>query len=747
MADKQSRKKRNYIKIANVFSVAIIILLSAIFIVESLISDINAEFYVSGIIILASLVIVISVTSKMANSRRLAFNVPMILLLFYTLLMATDGWRHSYFLLATLVFCIISCFYSNITRSVIFVIVQNIFIGLLLLIDVPINGHGVPLYITLINWGICIFSSIAILLLTRSATVHLDKALEHQTSFKDLLSSTENYIAMVNEKNEVIYASKTLSMLANTENHELVQGRPFIDLFPGRTLKMYAGRMLDKKGSYSEDWEFSLEGEKRYFRAISSDLTGLPGGSLISLYDMTHTAERDEIAAMKDAMEIGLFFMNKEYVIQDHYSRYLEKILLEDELAGKFFTDIIANSVSESELESIKDYFKMVFNQAFDPDMLREINPLDEFNYYHPKSKTRKILHCVFSTMDRGDDAFLLVTIYDITARVKLQEKLAEEEARRQEEMQSLFELVRLDPAAFNDFLNDMEQEFESIEKVLKNPNLSAHEVAVKVYQSVHAIKSNAVILGLEVFGHKAHLLESNIKLLCETEGEIPFVEMLNLAMEVEKLSLERERFKEIIEQLQSYGNEGSKDSKKVVKALEESFVKTAGKAAQDLEKQVRLETSIDSAAFDASPKRVIKEIVMQLIRNSVVHGIELPEERITKGKDETGTIKLSIKMSDDNRHIHVKLSDDGNGLDYKKISERALKKNLIKEEDAGNKEMLNKIIFSAGFSTSETEGFHGGRGIGLNLVRDRVKDVNGKINLRSEPNKGTLFSISIPVT
>jgi two-component system chemotaxis sensor kinase CheA len=139
-----------------------------------------------------------------------------------------------------------------------------------------------------------------------------------------------------------------------------------------------------------------------------------------------------------------------------------------------------------------------------------------------------------------------------------------------------------------------------------------------------------------------------------------------------------------------------------------------------------------------------MKEVLMQLIRNSVVHGIEMPEVRSKRGKNETGIVKLSIKT--DGKVIQVKLLDDGGGLDFAKIREKALRLNMIKKEDANNKNALLGAIFAPGFSTAETEGIHGGRGIGLNLVRDRVRDAKGTIKLQTEPGKGTMFCILFPV-
>jgi two-component system chemotaxis sensor kinase CheA len=734
-------------KIANFSSISMIFLLSGSFLLESWLKNTKVSSFAVPIMIVA-LFITISIIRNTINRYKLAFNVPFAILLFFTGLMLLGNWNSNHYLLICLSLCAISCVYLNFYRTIAFIVFQNIIIGLLILRGDPVAGHGVPTYIILVDWGFCLFCSILMVVITKKATLTLTKALEQQHSFNDLLDTTENFVAMIDERNQVVYASKTLSMMSNVEEPSLIRGRPLIDLFPGRSLKIYAGKMLREKNNYAEDWEFTLNGQKRYFKTVSHSLPGGSGGTLISMYDMTHLAERDEIAVMKDSMKIGLFFMDRYHVIQDHYSRYLEEMLLEQNLFGRLFTDIIADSVTGSELEAIKDYFNMIIERTYDQDMLEDINPLNELHYVNARTGDRKVFQCAFATVERGHgEVFILVTVYDITARVELQERLAEEEARRQEEMQSVFELIQVDPDVFADFSEDMDHEFGTIEKTLKNSDMSTHETLVKVYQSVHAVKSNAVILGLNIFGNKLHTLESRIKRLREMQETVPFGEMLNLTMEIEKISQERERFKEIIEKLQSYGSGGGSGEKQNVKVLVESLAKCASKASEDMGKQVKfVANEIDHEAIQKGPRRIIKEILMQLIRNSAVHGVELPDVRKEKGKNEMGIVKLSITMTADKQNIHVKLSDDGKGLDYKKIAEKAIENNIIKKEEADNKDLLMKVIFSPGFSTAETEGVHAGRGIGLNLVRDRVKEVQGTIKLRSEADKGIMFFISIPV-
>jgi two-component system chemotaxis sensor kinase CheA len=420
-------------------------------------------------------------------------------------------------------------------------------------------------------------------------------------------------------------------------------------------------------------------------------------------------------------------------------------MLSERDLLGKCFLDILSASFNEKELNNIQDYFEMVFKRNYAQDMLDDINPLGEFHYVNAKTGDKKVFQCGFNAVEQahGED-FTLVTIYDITAKTELQELLAEEEGKRQEEMKSVFELIQVEPRVFDDFLEDADYEFERINEIFKDETMSAHSALVEIYQSVHAIKANAVILGLNVFGDKVHKLETKIKKLRE-QKEASFTDMLNLNIDIEKLLQEKDGFKTIINKINSfkYTDNGQHNGRYV---LVESLIKTADKVSDDMGKKIKfIAEEIDDEAIDNGPRRIIKETLMQLVRNSVVHGIEPPEDRAAMKKNETGVIRLSIKVNGGN--IHIKLGDDGRGLDYKKIAEKALRLNLIKPEETNDKNALLKTVFSPGFSTSETEGIHAGRGIGLSLVQDRVRGGRGSINVQTKPGKGTIFNIFFPIT
>ncbi|MDR0456282.1 MAG: hypothetical protein LBH20_06325 [Treponema sp.] len=737
-------KNTGHYRIANVSAVAVIVFLGVNSIIEAIREESFTESVMSFGMVIA-LILLIPIFRSTKNFFKLAFFTPIIIFVFNTVVMIWGG-QGAYYLIVCLCACGISCLYANFPLTLFYIVMQALGVSALFFFGFPITGQSASLGSVLISLSVFLFSCMVLLILARSATVILDRALDDGNTFRTFLATTANYLAMVDKSNKVIYVSKPLSDLAGIGEPELSTGRSLIDLFPGRDLKLFASEMLGQRGLYEADWEFYLHGQKRFFKAASNSMSGTSKGTLVNLHDMTYLAERDEIAAMRDNLKIGLFFMNRECIIQDNYSRYLEELLSEKELNGKQFIELLSASVTSKEQDAIKDYFEMVFDRIFDQATLEDINPLHELHYVSVNTGDKKIFQCEFVTVERGKgEVFVLVVIYDITARVELQQRLAEEEGKRQEEMRSIFELIQVDPSVFTDFLGDAEYEFTRIDETLKNDKYSAHEALVEVYQSVHAIKSNAVILGLNTFGDKVHALESEIKKLRERETDVPFEDMLRLTMRLEGLSKEKDGFKVVIDRINSF-KVGSSDGRKQNEyVLIESLVKTTNRAASDMGKKVKfVATEVDGEALEKGPRRVIKEVLMQLIRNSVVHGVEAPEERVAKGKDETGTIRLSIKS--DGKIIQIKLLDDGGGLDFNKISKKALSLNMIKKEDVNNKNALLQAIFSPGFSTAETEGVHAGRGIGLNLVRDRVRDAKGTLKVQTESGKGTAFNIFFPV-
>jgi two-component system chemotaxis sensor kinase CheA len=456
--------------------------------------------------------------------------------------------------------------------------------------------------------------------------------------------------------------------------------------------------------------------------------------------------ERDLITAMKDNLKSGLFLMNKDYVIQGSYSKPLEAILGTDKIEGKKFIDFLGASLKANERDTLEDYFSMVLNRSFDANMLDDINPISEFTYVNEPDNTFKILQTNFATVDQGHgEYFVLGTLEDVTEARKLEQQLAEEAGKREEEMRALFQVIQVEPRVFGDFIEDMEYEFDRINTILKNKEMSAKEAMIDIYQSVHAIKSNALILGLENFSGKLHELENTIKKYRD-QPEVVFADVLHVTVGLETIMKEKDKFQDTIGKIKAFQVHTGGNRRQDRYVLIQTLTKACEKASAALEKKTNFVVEdLDGAVLETGPRRVIKEVLTQLVRNSVYHGIEIPEEREAAGKNREGTIRLSIKQK--NGTIHLKLSDDGKGLDFAKIREKALNLKLLqKKEDAENKNELLQVIFSPGFSTVDSADMHAGRGIGLNLVRERIRDLHGSIKLSSKPGEGTTFNIYIPL-
>ncbi len=156
------------------------------------------------------------------------------------------------------------------------------------------------------------------------------------------------------------------------------------------------------------------------------------------------------------------------------------------------------------------------------------------------------------------------------------------------------------------------------------------------------------------------------------------------------------------------------------------------------------------SGSETSADKKVIEEIkapLMHIIRNSIDHGIETPQERIALGKSPKGKIYLIAKSLQNK--IVIEIHDDGRGIDLKKIVNRALEKNLItpKEAEYLSAEQIMNIIFWPGFSTEQVVTEISGRGVGLDIVQTKINQLNGTVKVFSVPKQGTKITIELPIS
>jgi two-component system chemotaxis sensor kinase CheA len=168
---------------------------------------------------------------------------------------------------------------------------------------------------------------------------------------------------------------------------------------------------------------------------------------------------------------------------------------------------------------------------------------------------------------------------------------------------------------------------------------------------------------------------------------------------------------------------------------------------AQNLGKQVEFTMSGRETELDRSVIEVIADPLIHILRNSVDHGLELPEERVAAGKPEKGNVWLRARHEEN--HIVIEIEDDGKGIDHNRLRAAAVKKGVLTEDAASRlteKEAIH-LIFASGFSTAKQVSDVSGRGVGMDIVRSNLMKVGAAIEVDTTVGKGSRFTIKLPLT
>jgi len=163
------------------------------------------------------------------------------------------------------------------------------------------------------------------------------------------------------------------------------------------------------------------------------------------------------------------------------------------------------------------------------------------------------------------------------------------------------------------------------------------------------------------------------------------------------------------------------------------------------LGKKIELKLVGENTEIDKSVVELINDPLVHLIRNSLDHGIEMPDKRVAAGKPETGTIEL--KAYHRGGHIVIEITDDGNGMDKKKLITKAKEKGILDDSTQLTDKQAFELIFMPGFSTAEKLTDISGRGVGMDVVRRNIEALGGNIDITSELGKGTTIAIHLPLT
>jgi two-component system chemotaxis sensor kinase CheA len=166
---------------------------------------------------------------------------------------------------------------------------------------------------------------------------------------------------------------------------------------------------------------------------------------------------------------------------------------------------------------------------------------------------------------------------------------------------------------------------------------------------------------------------------------------------------------------------------------------------ARDFGKKVDFTTSGDDTELDRTVVEEIGDPLVHMVRNSMDHGLELPADRLARGKAESGSVHLHAYHQGSN--IVIELRDDGRGIDPDRIFKKAVERGLIAANAVLSRDEILALIFAPGLSTAEKVTAVSGRGVGMDVVKRNIEKLRGKVEISSEVGKGSIFKIKLPLT
>jgi len=351
--------------------------------------------------------------------------------------------------------------------------------------------------------------------------------------------------------------------------------------------------------------------------------------------------------------------------------------------------------------------------------------------------------------------------------------------------MDAFLSILHVDPNQLSSFLDDSDVAFKMINATLRDPARDSATFRRKIdglFRQIHSIKGEAAAIGLGSMESRSHALESDLAALRE-RTDLTGDDFLPLLTKFDDLVSHSQSVRDMVTKLASFresfgaakgaapgagarassGGTGDSTTRApkltddaaaaeatLQRSAREGFVASAQQLADRIAQEQGKKVVVTCRGHDQVPeayRRPVKDVLIQLIRNAVVHGIETPGERQSQGKSSEGHIRINFEMTDGGRAFRMQCEDDGRGLTPDKLRKTAVAKGIISQSDAtalSDQEAM-MLVFRSGFSTAKDVTKDAGRGVGMDVIAEIAARLGGRISLNSEIGKNMKLSLSFP--
>ena len=476
-------------------------------------------------------------------------------------------------------------------------------------------------------------------------------------------------------------------------------------------------------------------------------------------------AETDRIM---ETVQEGLLLIDAQGVIGDYHSRELTAILRQEKLAGRSLLQILERLLSEKMFKTTKDYLDLLFDANRKEKAVLKVNPLTdiEVNFPNPAGGfIKRYLGFSFRRIvENGAVTRVFVAVRDVTTQIELEKKLRPSEQHKDRQLDILLGIVHVAPDELENFVTLVDRELDTINDTLRAEHIAStggqgdalRERLQTVFRSVHNLKGNAALLKLTTFEKAAHLFETKLSELLDRPvltGDdflAVVVAQAGLRADLGDLMELRGKLAGLRQPVAAAGNSAGEPASALnspVTQITAGLQQLVADAARDLDKVTTL--AIDDYALHtvaADRPALMRDVLIQLTRNSLAHSIEPSPVRLARGKSSAATLSVRALPRTHDGLFGISFRDDGAGLDLDAIRRRAETTGLIVPGADLAPADLARCIFSPGFSTASEVGPLAGRGMGMDIIKARVVDeAGGAIEVHSTPGQFCEFHLYFP--
>jgi hypothetical protein len=459
--------------------------------------------------------------------------------------------------------------------------------------------------------------------------------------------------------------------------------------------------------------------------------------------------------AILHSLDEGVFFLNREFELDEEYSRSFQSLLDQEIKGGMPFLDLLKNRVPENTIKNVQEFLNLMFRNDLDEETVRELNPLNiiEFHFENTWGLWTSSKYFSFKFKRINNETLItkiLGTVSDITREVSLTRKLEKVEENTKRQMEWLVSILRVPPPLLKEFVTVTQIEMQQIDERLKNSRGTedCRPILSNINRSLHQLRSNASLLNLHYFKNKLEAFEFEIDKIRKKNkisgtdfvpAVIQLGEVRNMLDETKSLM---QRFKHITKSIRPTRRFEGGMLKRSIENLVINSAKKLGKKIQfDCEK-------FDPALIPYSDQQIVREFLVILTRFSIFYGIEEPDERISANKSPVGIVEMETFA--DRRIYGFRLRHDGRLIRIERLLQKTIESSEEKMSQENTTQLGSEVVrllFMPNLATANLLEAEYGQELfsEMELAKKKLKMHGGKIKITFTSENFCEYTISLP--